>query len=86
MTKNLLGRRLRDALNVEDIPLNKMNDYYTCFAEHARYLAGFYGIDVSQIRPPAQLRLAEEFNEQETKVFCLYSGYDLTQSGTPALW
>ena len=63
-----------------------MTDFYTCFSEHAHYLARFNGIDEKLIRPRAQLRLAEEFNDAETWLFCLYCGYDLTQSKPVPLW
>ena len=85
MKKKALGRRLNQALGCT-ISTDRTKQFYVCFSEHARDLARFYGIDESAIRPPAQLRLTDEFNDEETRLYCLYCGYDLTKSGTPPLW
>ena len=85
MDKETLYNNLRKAIGV-NYSNATLYLYNSCFAEHAHYLARFYKIDESLIRPPAQLRSAESFNNYETQLFCLYWGYDLKLDNPTPLW
>ena len=89
MFKEELNQRLNAALG-QEISIKKFSAFCSCFAEHARYLARKLEIPeniiAEEIRDPAVLRNAHEFNELETMLFCRYAGYDLTKEGSPPLW
>ena len=85
MDKKTLYNNLRTVIghNYSNVALNL---YFRCFAEHARYLARFYSLDESLIRPPAQLRYAHALNDCETELFCIYWGYNLRLDKPTPLW
>ena len=85
MDKGTLNANLITAVGVK-LSKPTIAGYFACFAEHARYLARFYGLDESLIRPPAQLRCSHELNDCETELYCLYWGYNLRLDNPTPLW
>ena len=85
MIKEELCQRLSKAIG-KQINRSEFSKFVSCFSEHARYMARFFGKSESDVRPPAVLRGAHEFTCIELELFCKYCGYDLTQEDAPPLW
>ena len=85
MYKSSLIQRLSRGLGQKVKP-QEFRALVSCFAQHAGYLARFFGIDAADLRYPEQISASKKLNEPEIRLFSIYCGYDLTQPDAPPLW